>query len=141
MKPSPPEKKSKIIYNVLNTCPFDAVLQSMATGYIDSIKYAEYIENSQNKIMKLTKFLIDHGANSNFYKKRTSILESYGHKSKMICGLTELDCRYNVNNLLELILKDEPSIWEYNTCNAEAKQTVHPRIFFPINLMELVKGM
>lgn len=140
LKPSPTNKKSKIMYKVLNTCPFDAVLQSLATGYIDSTKYAEYIDNTQNKIMMLTKFLVDNGANSSFYMKRTSILESFGNKSKLICGLTELDCRYNVNNLLELLLKDEPSIWEYHTCNVEAKQTVVSRIFFPINLMELVKG-
>lgn len=141
MKPSPTNKKSKIMYKVLNTCPFDAVLQSLATGYIDSVKYAEYIDNTQNKIMVLAKFLVEHGANSSFYMKRTNILESFGNKTKLICGLTELDCRYNVNNLLELLLKDEPSIWEYHTCNKEAKQTVVPRIFFPINLMELVKGM
>lgn len=44
--------------------------------------------------MVLTKFLVDHGANSSFYMKRTNILESFGNKSKLICGLTELDCRY-----------------------------------------------
>jgi len=53
MKPSPTNKKSKLMYKVLNTCPFDAAFQSLATGYIDSIKYAEYIDNSQNKIMML----------------------------------------------------------------------------------------
>jgi len=90
--------------------------------------------------MVLTKFLVDHGANSSIYMKRTNILDSFGKKSKLICGLTEIDIRYKVNNLLELLLKDEPSIWEYHTCNIEAKQTVVPGIFFPINLMELVKG-
>jgi len=141
LKPSPTNKKAITMYKVLNTCPFDVVLQSLAVGYIDSVKYAEYIDNSSNKIMILAKFLIDHGAKSLFYMKRTNIIESFGNKSKLICGLTELDCRYNVNNLLELLLKDEPSIWEYNTCNIEAKQTVIPRTFFPINLMELVNGV
>jgi len=43
MKPSPTNKKSKTMYKALNNCPFDAVLQTLATGYIDSIKYAEYM--------------------------------------------------------------------------------------------------
>lgn len=118
------------------------VLQSLATGYIDSIKYAEYIDNSRNKIMKLTKFFVENGANTNFYMRRTSILESIGKKTNRISGLIELDCRYNVPNLLLLLLKEEPSIWEYNTCNIESLQTVVPaRIFFPLNLMELTEGM
>lgn len=71
------------MYKVLNTCTFDAVLQSMATGCIDSITYAEYIDNSQNKIMKLTKFLVDDANYSNVYLQRTNILESFGHKSNM----------------------------------------------------------
>lgn len=50
MKPSPTNKKSKIMYKVLNTCPFDAVLQSLTTGYIDSVKYAEYIDNTKIKL-------------------------------------------------------------------------------------------
>jgi len=69
LKPSPTNKKSKTMYKVLNTCPFDAVLQSLAVGYIDSVKYAEYIDNSSNKIMILAKFLIDHGANHFFIRK------------------------------------------------------------------------
>jgi len=57
-----------------------------------------------------------------------------------MCGLMELDCRFNVNNLLKLLIKDEPSIWEYHTCDTEARQSMKPLTFIPINLGELTKG-
>lgn len=84
--------------------------------------------------MKLTTFLINHGVNSIFYLNRTNIKETFQHKSNLLWGLTEFDCRYNANNLLELLLKDDPSIWEYNTCNTKAKQTIVPRIFFQFTI-------
>jgi len=83
---------------------------------------------------------VHNGANSTLYQKRASILKSSGRKSKLMRGLMELDCRFNVNNLLELLIKDEPSIWEYHTCDTEARQFMKPMIFIPINLGELNKG-
>jgi len=83
---------------------------------------------------------VHNGANYSLYKQRIEILKSSGKKSKLMCGLMELDYQFNVNNLLELLIKDEPSIWEYRTCNTEARQSVKPLTFIPINLGELPKG-
>jgi len=40
--------KENIKYRVLNTCPFDAVIRAIATGYIDSKTYADYVNVSKN---------------------------------------------------------------------------------------------
>lgn len=59
----------------------------------------------------------------------------------MICGLTELDCQFNAASLVEKLFKNEPSMWEYHTCNIEATQTVVPKIFIPIDLEKIAQGM
>jgi len=38
-------------------------------------------------------------------------------------------------------MKDAPSIWEYHACNIEATKSIVPKIFIPINLAELLKGI
>lgn len=91
-------------------------------------------------MLELAKHLVNNGANSELYQKRATILENTGRKRQLICGLMELDCQYNVTNLIEILMKDSPSIWEYHTCNIEATQSIVPKIFFPINLTELLKG-
>jgi len=43
--------KKTIKYKILNTCPFDAVIQAIATGYIDSTTYAGYVNVSTNSTL------------------------------------------------------------------------------------------
>lgn len=91
-------------------------------------------------MMQLCRHLIYNGANAELYKKRATLLESLGRKRKLIYGLTKLDCQFNVTDLIEILFKNEPSMWEYHTCNIDATQSIVPRIFMPINLQEIVKG-
>jgi len=119
----------------------DAVLQATATGYIDSTIFANYVDNSKCPMLELAKYMVNNGANLELYKKRAEILENTGRKRRLICGLMELDCQFNVTNLIEVLMKDAPSIWEYHTCNIEATQSIVPKIFIPINLAELLKGI
>lgn len=68
----------------LNTCPFDAVIQAIATGYIDSNAYADYVNVSRNSVLQLSKYLVQNGANSSLYTQRATIPESSGQKFKLM---------------------------------------------------------
>lgn len=121
LNPTPVKIGGKTIkYKLINTCPFDAVLQAIATVYIDSIIFANYVDSLKFPMLELSKYLVNNGANLELYKQRAKILENTGRKRRLICGLMELDCQFNVTNLIEILMKDAPSIWEYHTCNIEA---------------------
>jgi len=131
----------EIMYMVVNTCPFDSILQSLAAGYNDVMTYAECIKDTNANVIRSAKFLVDYGVNSNLYCQRKMILETCDFESKLDNNGLVLDCKCNVNLLLKCLLKDAPSVWEYYTCSVEAKQTVISRVFYPINVNDLIEGL
>ncbi|KAL4104068.1 hypothetical protein QTP88_019381 [Uroleucon formosanum] len=82
-----------------------------------------------NSVLQLSKYLVQNGANSSLYIQRATIPESSGQKFKLMVW----------TNRIRLPVQHKPSIWEYHTCDTEARQSVKPMIFIPINLGELNK--
>jgi len=54
-------------------------------------------------MLELAKYLVNNGANLELYKQYAKILENTGRMRRLICGLMELDCQFNVTNLIEVL--------------------------------------
>lgn len=129
------------MYQIYNTCPFDVIIQSLSIAYIDSNSYSEYMNASKNQLYKLAINLVQIGAKADIYKKRVELLTQISQKNVLLCGTIGLDARYNVNDLMEDFLKDEPSIFEAYSCNNnKCSKNTRPRLFYPLNLQELSTG-
>lgn len=131
-------------YQIYNTCPFDTIIQCLSVSYIDSYSYSKYMNASKNQLYQFAIALVQKGATSKMYKKRIELLTPVVkiNISSCLCGTIILDARYHVNTLMEYLLMNEPSIFEYYTCkNNQCVQIIKPRVFYPLNLQELLKGM
>lgn len=136
------DSKSKK-YQIYNTCPFDTIIQCLSVSYMDSYSYSMYMNASKNQLYQFAIALVQKGATSKMYKKRIELLTPVVkiNISSCLCGTIILDARYHVNTLMEHLLMNEPSIFEYYTCsNNKCIQIIKPKVFYPLNLQELLKG-
>jgi len=88
---------------LINTCPFDAIVQSLLVGYYDWTNFHHYIEQTQNDMFEFIKQLSTCGPSIRMYKERAFIL------NKFITSVHgTMNCHYNISNLIaKHLLKDE----------------------------------
>jgi len=136
-------QKDKKKYQIINTCAFDSVIQAMASAYLDSEEYSNSIDtNALCKTSKLASHLVKEGANRKFYEERIIVLRDYCKRNQLIGELTELDAQVNVAILIDKLFIDDPSIFQYHTCdNFKCGQSVANIPLFPIDQGTLVTGL
>lgn len=130
------------VYKVNNTCPFDSLLHSLATMFVDYDLYRNFITNSENQFLGVVKYFVEFGANQNMYRKRAQlILENYTSHT-LLGGIMSLDAEDYIGHTVEVFLKDIPSATEISTCqNATCKNNKERcNIFWPINTNDVKHG-
>lgn len=135
--------KNKKKYQIINTCAFDSLIQAIATAYLDSEEYSSNIDtNLLCLTSKLARHLVKEGANRKFYEERIIVLRDHCKKSQLIEELTEFDAEANIATLIEKLMIDDPSIFQYHTCdNFKCGQSVVNIPLFPIAQETLVTGL
>lgn len=108
----PPLKVGQQVLRVVNTCPFDAIVQSVLAAYRDWSGYHDYVAEKVNTTFEFIKMLSVNGISHKIYVQRAEIL----------CKIVKpkhgkLDCANNVSTLLSRhLLKNEPSIERHQLC-------------------------
>lgn len=134
-------KGNKIKCKIINTCAFDALVQVLATAYVDSQQYANYVDSATCLTLKLVCHLVKQGANSTYYDKRLTVLQEFSKKKHLVGELIEYDAQANVATLIEKLFVTNPSIYQYHTCdNIKCTQTTANCPLFPIDQGKLISG-
>lgn len=133
-------QKDKKRYQMINTCAFDSLIQAMATAYLDSGEYSNNINaNALSTTSKLASHLVKEGANRKFYEERIIVLKDHCKKNRLIGELIEFDAEANIAALIEKLMIDDPSIFQYHTCdNFKCGQSVVNILLFPIDQETLI---
>ncbi|KAM4012842.1 uncharacterized protein ACNLHF_004433 [Anomaloglossus baeobatrachus] len=130
------------VYKVNNTCPFDSLLHSLSTMFVDYDSYRNFITNSEYPFLGAVKYFVEFGSNQNMYRKRAQlILENY-RSYTLLGGITSLDAEDYIGHTVEVFLKDIPSLTEISTCqNVTCKNNKERcNIFWPINTNDVKHG-
>lgn len=98
---------------MLSTCPFDAVIELLATTYADSATYKKIIDENYNDLIffQILVNYVTNGPNNVFYLERTSYLLTLFDKKENV-----VNCACNVTNLLTKLLTGAPSFEEKSIC-------------------------
>lgn len=133
-------QKDKKRYQMINTCAFDSLIQAMATAYLDSGEYCNNINaNALSTTSKLASHLVKEGVNRKFYEERIIVLKDHCKKNRLIGELIEFDAEANIAALIEKLMIDDPSIFQYHTCdNFKCGQSVVNIPLFPIDQETLI---
>lgn len=85
-------KKSTML---INTCPFDAIAQTLLVGYYDWTNFHRYVEETQNSMFQFIKELSTCELSTKIYKQRALILNKF-----IIPVNGTMNCAYNIFNLI-----------------------------------------
>lgn len=109
----PPIKIGTTKLQTLSTCPFDALIELLATAYADFSVYKQIVDE---KYKDLTFFQImlnyvTNGVSNALYFERLSYLLTLFDADKSV-----VDCTCNISTLITKVLIEAPSIKEKISC-------------------------
>lgn len=97
---------------LINTCPSDAIAQTLLVGYCDWANFHHYLEQTQTDLYRFIKQLSTSGTSTKVYEERGLILNKF---IVPICGT--MNCSYNISDLVaKHLLKDEFSCKIHLNC-------------------------
>lgn len=97
---------------LINTCPFDSLVEILSTTYIDSIYYKSVLDQIPRS--EFTNAVISfavHGVGNTLYKQRATVL------SKIMPNRSgTINCAYHVSNLAKLLVGGVPNMIQKTYC-------------------------
>lgn len=141
-----PLKISKTRYMIHNTFPFDTVASTISMAYLDYPTYMEFVDKSDNVLLKFCKYLALNGASKKSYIERINILKNIFKEVDGITHVKIIDAKCNVSYIITQFLKSAPSAVELlncqntlctNTNRQEPSPTIIPRIKTDLTELEI----
>jgi len=106
----------KNTYVMTKTCAFDSLIVGIAVGYVDIPIYKAYIDNSENKFLKMAKDLTLNGCSNVKNKTRLVLLLEHFNVKSEISGKKVLSAECNVSKICYDYLKSAPSSLKHLNC-------------------------
>ncbi|KAG8276339.1 hypothetical protein J6590_068100 [Homalodisca vitripennis] len=114
---------------VKNTCSFDSIVSCVANTYIQVDSYRQFVNSSENLLMKTAKFLAETGASKETYRLRAKALISIFEPENILpkinrCNQRKIiySCEYdswsNLATILKKLLPDLPSAEIVSKCQS-----------------------
>lgn len=116
----------KRLIQLKNTCPFDSIIEILATAYVDNACYKEKVDllKESSLTTNLMRNYATNGATADIYKERAVILASIFNEEKNI-----LNCAANNTWLIEKLLADMPSASQVTNCiNCKPKSSTRTSV-------------
>lgn len=139
-----PIKFNEYIYSVSNTCPFDALMHSIAVICVDNKNYANFAMNSKSDFFKCIQVYLQKGVTKQLYELRTQLLlRLYPvQKSSSVKNLMFINAEDSVGNIINNLFKDHPSAIEVSQCKNATCINNRKRglVFWPIDINSLQIG-
>lgn len=89
----------------------------IAIAYNENEKYKNYMNNSNNDLLKFCIKLATEPVSKNTYISRLSLLRKIFQEDTGITDISLIDARCNVNFIATSFLKESPSAEEYRQCS------------------------
>lgn len=119
-----PIKMFKKTVMLNNTCAFDSLIEIFQHACDNVVEFEDFVhEAAQNKInamLSIVSLYVKNGIKSTVYQQRAYALYANFYKEKETIAAEEsvvsIDCTTNVARILELFMKDVPSVTEKMNC-------------------------
>ncbi|KAJ1518897.1 hypothetical protein ONE63_011493 [Megalurothrips usitatus] len=104
-----PIKIKQESFVLTNTCPFDSVLQILATAFCDSADFQEYVRGSGSwELSGLIMQMATKGANQSTYRQRALLLKDH-FPSRTVLGIQSVEIACHVERMLSVTSMNAPS--------------------------------
>lgn len=114
--------------SVLNTCAFDAFMQSLCCAYLDSVTFQNLVdcEEKDNQLLQLVKSLTAEGVSQHTYLQRAQLLSTLFESALLRSGTLQIDAQCNITAIIQKTMRNIASVYARKKCSSVHCQLNRP---------------